>query len=881
MAVSISPPIVIALAFGGALTLVIVGTVSAILILRRRNRRALLSMNATSVRRLSGYPGGNVAMTEADFASLPRTREMLRASTRMPQRALPPYAVINSSECLPNRQALSKPPGALTSNPTVPDIEPHQQSWPLPRRLTRSSNTMVPLAKLRGARNASAAERQGSLPRSKTEPRSTYQIAIPTGTPLSGSSPSAGLTPEPLTIKKRRSTSFSAFPTSSKAVVQEAGFYVVDSVEAQSRDVQPPRFPRSSSLCSSQPGLAPTEPVPPLPPNVISNNIQSLRNPTERRGSTNSLLSGNTSVLNDGFSKCLSQADTEFTSISLNDLTPNNSGAQEGGDFAIASAGVARSVSPNDALKQARLRPQLQTQQSFRASIQQHLPRSGSSGLSISLLNLEASRNTSTTTLTKDGSPLRKIHASGVPDRNASENLAASPSLLLHRNAVFEIQEKPKLKRSSTALQDISSNILFATCHVQEDNGSPMHDGVKSRPLSIATSDPFQYEQNTYLPSDRTSSSKAGGKGHKRQNCVRISNIPVIAPSPGGLQSTVEEVEEPTKKPHVSSPTRIPPKSNPRPPSRVILDPRSTTPTPAPRASRLSLQPSASLLNLHNPSPRSSSPSPLSTPTRQPSLLHSSASHPNRRKPIFDTPLNVAYTFKTPDRLHQLPSTPELETPSDFKFDIDFGSVLESCQNPSQPTEKGEPRPSSTLFPFPSPPRPSGVGGPRALPPSAWRRGSPTRGRVAKVNTSSSWAPHVRGSATSPRGELKRMVAALRRESSNASRLLDFERSENLRKGHERYCSLGGTEEREEESGDEVDKENDFFYGAEGKRGRKVEKREKSETCKAFESVLRGPREMPLEPRKTVGGLRLKAEAGLIEGESEEGFYDDNGFLKS
>ena len=82
-------------------------------------------------------------------------------------------------------------------------------------------------------------------------------------------------------------------------------------------------------------------------------------------------------------------------------------------------------------------------------------------------------------------------------------------------------------------------------------------------------------------------------------------------------------------------------------------------------------------------------------------------------------------------------------------------------------------------------------------------------------------------------------------------------------------------------SGDEVDKENDFFYGTVVGVG---QRKERSETCKAFENILKGPREMPREmpsePRRTVGGLRLLSEAGRKDSRREEGFYDENGFLK-
>jgi len=878
MALRINPFTLIALIVVGGVVIVALGVTSVILILRRRHHRALLSMNNTSVRRLSGFPGGNISMADADIPNFPRTRALLRSSTRLPNGYPTPYAAISSSESLPRRQYLCKTSNPLTSNPTTPDRNAHQQSWPLPRRLTRSSNTMIPLAKLKGAGVLTNTERQTDLPRSKTEPRSSYQVAIPTGSPLSEVSPNAALRPKPLSITKKRSVSYGTLPTSLTGAENEARLYVADSKKADAVNIHPPRIMGLTRLCARQSGLAPTEPVPPLPLNIVANNFQSIRSPTENRGSEHSLLSGDTSILNDGFSKCFSPAETDLTSfniVSPIDPGPTKLGSENDTSFKWDSGDCNRTANRSDTLKQARLRPQLQTEHSFRASIQQYLPRSASSGLSISLLDLLPSHNTSSTTLNKDGSPLKMLKEARGLAKKAPPKRALTPSSPLSRKSMFEIHEDPINKHASTIMQDVSGNIQFGTYHLEEARDSPMHKGINPRPLSIATSDPFQYEQRTALGNSKAAKSKLKEKGHKRQNCVRISNIPVIIPSFVSLLPTTEEPENPSKK-DTGPVSKVSNAANhPRPPSRPVFDPILTTPTPAPRASRLSMHPSYSLLNLHNPSPRSSTPSPLSTPTRRPSESRSCAAHPNRRKPIFDAPSPAQFTFTAPEKPPPLPSMPQPRPASDISLNPTNPCALQICKDPSLSAEGKilEPRPSSTLFPFPSPPHPPRAGGPRALPPSAWRR-SPTKGRVAKVNASGSWAPPTRVSA-SPRRDLKKIVAALRRENSDASKIFEFERSDSYRKSHERYCSLGGNEG--EGSEDEVDKENIFFYGSEAKSGGMVKKRERSQTCKAFESVLSGPREMPGEPRRTVGGLRLRAETGV---KAEEGLYDETGFLR-
>lgn len=833
-----------------------VGVTSVILFLRRRHRRALLSMDTTSQRRLSGFPGGNVSMADADTPSFPPNRALLRSSTRMPYGYPTPYAAISSNESLPRRQHLYKTSGALTSNPTAPDTNARQQSWPLPRRLTRSSITLIPLAKLNGTAVLTNTDRQTDLPRSKTEPRSSYQVALPTGSPLSEVSPNAALRPKPLSITKKRSASYGTLPTSLTGAGSEARPYVADPKNVETANLHPPRRTRTGSI-SRQSSLAPTQPVPPLPFNIVSKGFQSIRSPTENRGSEHSLLSEDTSILNDGISKRFSQAETDITSLSMvspTDLVSTRLGLKD------------ENANPIDASKQARLLPQLQTKHLFHASIQQHLPRSASSGLSVSLLDLLPSRNTSSTTLNKAGSPLKILQEARGLAKKAPPKRAPTPSSPLSRKSMFEIHEDPGNKHSSTILQNVSGNVLLGTFQFGEGKDSPMHSGINPRPLSIATSDPFQYEQGTAFSNSKAANLRGREKGHKRQNCVRISNIPVIIPSTVSLQPTTEEPEEPTKK----QKDPISKGKHPSPPPRPVFDPLLP-------ALRLSVHPSYSLLNLHNPSPLSSTPSPPTTPTRKPSKSRSSA-HPNRRKPIFDAPPSGPFKFTTPEKPPPLQSLPQLRPASGISLDATIHSTLQACKDPPWSAEGKilEPRPSSTLFSFPAPPHRPRAGGPRALQPTKWRH-SPTRSRVAKTNTSGSWAPPTRVSI-SPRRDIKKFVAALRRENSDASKISAFERSDSYKKSRKRYCSLGDNEG--EGSEDEVDKENEFFYGPEANGGGRGEKGERSETCKAFESVLCGPRAMPGEPRRTVDGLRQRAEMGGGDNKAQDGLYDESGFLR-
>ena len=879
-----SPGLTISLAFVGAFLVVVVGATLIICLGRRRHRRALLSMNAAQVRRMSSIPAGNIGIRDPESYSLPRAREMLRNSTPIPPGYTPSYAAISSNESLPWRQVSTNAPRAILSNRAVHDSDAHQRSYPLPRRLTRSN--MVPLKKVKAGNSSSvpeppadfvqqgssqAADDRKSLPRSKTEPRFANEVHVPTGAPQSDLLLPASLKPKPLSINKQRSVSYGTLPTPSQGVKRPAGLYVVDSRVETARDEELPRLPRSTSLCAQQPGLVPNEPVPPLPLNITPRRLQSVRSPTEQRRSGHSLLSGDTSGLEEENSRCFSQAETDHTSLSL--ISPFNFDSaglniRNEKRSKWESEQIAGATSPTNAVKQVTARPQMQTQCSFRASIQQTLPRSSSSGLSMSLLDQTLSRSTSSNTMNKDRSPILHKTVLKVPrgtEKKPFTGSGTSQSSPLSRHPMFNIHEDTKSKRASAVLQTVSGN-----------GGSPLHNEIKSRPLSIATSDPFKWEQGMSLRKDKPSAVKGKPLGHKRRNCVRISNIPVYIPSPGVLHTTSEEQEEPAKNPSnpLDDMTMI--TADPRPPSRTTFDPQ-LTPTPAPRSYRLSkLQDSPTFtdMNLHSPLPCSPSPSSLSTPIHKPSNRRPSGAHANRRRPIFEIPSTSDFAFITPEK----PAPPKLEIKPAAGL-IPEPAILPKFQSAGAPspdpdTKVLEPRPSSTLFPFPSPPHPpakvarewrSPVRGPRALPPTAWRR-SPTR--VAKVSTCGSVAYPVR--ASSPRMDLRKIVGTLRRMDSEASRL---ERSDSSAKAHKIFTCLD--EDGKVNVFDAVDKENHVLRARDGVewKGResRVGKKERSETCRAFERVLSGPREMPVKEY----GIRESE-----EGRKQGGWYDEKGVLR-
>ena len=946
MAIILSPFVIFGLAAGGALLFVIVGATTAIMIGRRKHKRSLMLMNARGARRLSGYPGGHVSMSDYEWLSMPRTRT-LRSSTRVPTGYPRSYTPITSRESLPRHQTMMRPPRALVSESHLPDPTVQQASWPLPPRLTRSN--VLPLAHVRGQNmspvvkqtsvklvNASPspnnAPAQGSQVSPKHGAQRGHDVLLPTGIPLESprsnisSNTAQALTPKPLFHDKQRSASLGTLPQIIDRSNQ-SGLYVVDSKAA---DAQQGRLPRSTSLCAQTAAMAPNEPLPPLPLHVTKlRSFHSIRSPTEHRGSENSLLSGDTSILDNRGSKQFSQAETDLTSISK--VSPKKWGSVGLGildddDAQWSSTDIIRTASPLEAVKQANIRPQLKAQSSYRASIQHSLPRSGSSGLSLSLLDKSPFRHPLSQTHHKDN-PIRSDEQKLNTNRGLifkQSQRGASPSSPLTRKSMINIYEDSKAKRSLAVLQDVSGN-----------QGSPLHDGVKSRPLSVATSNPFEWETEKHLKPGKPSAMKGRARGHKRNSCVRISNIPVYIPSPNSLQPTSEEPEEPVKKPSTAAASAFifgKSMQNPpplRPPSRLTFDPQ-LTPTPKPRSTRLPQRtsitddsPTFSLLNLHNPSDTVS-------PTPNRTIRSLSGANPNRRKPIFEAPAAPDFTFSTPEKPdpeQRESAAPDLLLQATADVGLSPMIVPKRLCTPGEHNDEEEreredlvprqanPKPSSNIFPFPSPPHPH-PHGPRALPPSAWRRRSSSRSptRIPKGNLSGSWT--CAGSRRVSRGskDLRKSVMALRRMNSEAQQGLAYQkRVEDSRaregggkgekrdgnsgesaKGHKRYLSLGdqGSDAGIEDEGHQIlaSIAGGGSSPTTGRGGRKRE-RERSESSLAFERVLGGPGDMGAGTdtggnvfAMTDGLPKTQRDAEQFElnwaHETPGSLYDENGFLR-
>ena len=911
---------VIALVVGGIAFLSVGGFCLILWIARWRHKRALVRLSAASDRRLSRYPSGHITFTDDDFATIPRTKKKLRRPVRVPFEGAQAYANLSSDE------RIQHPPAArVSSAPAYRGIsqygESQQLSWPLPRRLTRSNS--IPLIRMPPITEAPKFEKRAS--RVAETVRSPGAVVGKVEATTNGNQEDTGkskqlranpmeLIPSALFSEKPRSISFSHMvPTHGGFRAQHEEKAMVTGGKGQERSIA---MPRSVSLCNQQPGEAPTQPIPPLPLEIARARSQresiSLSNLNGRRASIHSLLSGVTSVIDTHVSHALSRPETDPTSISLRTTsgvspTPAALRVKPSTSFIWQAPGMNRAPSPLQVAKSPQIRPKFEHQRSFRASLQNTLPSSGSSGLSISLVDQALSTATSVATLNPNGSPACSKSRLRAPKEIKPSRLSFPPRSPLRRNPTRVVSDEINPKRSSaSALQVISGN----ECN-------PMHSPLSARPSSIATKNPFEWDARMLIKPGKPSTKRDRKIGHKRQNCVRISKLPPANPSPIAFGAMPKE---PKRGSHDNAqPPRfsIPPIQDQlnwpiRPPSRVTFNPQlpPTTPTPA---SRRSSRPGNARASVFTPVSTPSfalgnltvdeNESPLSLPKTR------AGANPNRHRKIpsglgNDEALTLFTSQRAASKGPKIPSSSEQTS---------IAAAIELQDNTF-----GFPPPSTRLFPFPSPPHPvrapspteptgspiRSPRGPRALP------RSPTRCDPQHRNSSvRTFKPSLSSNCISdPRqSELCKSIATLRRmnsevgacsqlsersnrESTSSKRTsmlvphVETESPKDPKKGHERYLSLGSSHarslrKRDSEEGlsplaktiqDEVRK---FKHGH-------------SNSCEIIEGLLigrgdrqvKGPRDMPTSEHLLL--TPTKGEDRACK-ESPGSLYDKLGFLST
>ena len=160
-------------------------------------------------------------------------------------------------------------------------------------------------------------------------------------------------------------------------------------------------------------------------------------------------------------------------------------------------------------------------------------------------------RNRSTLT-TIDASKWRP----GFPSRTLSGRTSLSPSVTAalartgtdHKKGTGAARHSMYEQRSTTSTFPTEPDVLR---NVSGNHTSPVRRAANSRPASIASENPFHWDRNslqTGFSSTLKASPGSQRRGHKRQNCVRISNLPAVDTNrrASKLPQMTEEEEEAT-----------------------------------------------------------------------------------------------------------------------------------------------------------------------------------------------------------------------------------------------------------------------------------------------------------------------------------------------
>lgn len=764
-----------------------------------------------------------MSITDEDVARMPGTRRS-NSTKYVPSASSRGWTALSSRESLPKRPVETRSKHSQSTTSRVP-------VWPLPPRLTRSTGAPAAKAQISSQdriKNYGKGHSPSVIPDfglNALTPKTIAEGGVivrrndQEESPHSAAFAASALKPEPLFQSKQRSIS-------AGILLQrpEGGTKHTENLERPKVPEIPekPLLRRSASLCSQHAGMAPTRPIPPLPANFsTANKLQHLRTLTEAsssRASGNSLFSGDTSILDDCVSRALSQVETNLTSASdlEGDLVSSEprrkgmTGIEKDGRLPAISD---RSSYPLHPSKSSELLSKSEIRKSCRGSIVQSLPRSPSSGLSLSLsLAPDPSRNASCTSLHNEKGLPSRTPSLMVPkalEYNGNRR-GKSPASPLRNATAFDSQEELKTnkKHMSTTLQVISGN-----------EGSTETSQPESY-QSFGENSIFLWDPVSPMQPGKPSASRDRAKGHLRQSdlkikksgdsTVRISDIPLAAGVPS-ISSPIKELslETPEQKSFARGPSSLSSsQALPRPLARVTFDPQivsKTYPKDDLGARRSNVDSPTLSIFRYNLGENSSAESLVSSPSprrRTPVHHRQSGSNPNRSKPVFSIPGQGHWSIMKFDSTFSTDPTRPIVEQEEVKIP-NFKSPVVSRQSSTVSTNS---QAYSFMCPIPPehdmPPRRtspcrSPIRGPRAAPAPARR--SPVRG-IGKSSFSSS--PHINSGSSISSRNLRKSVMALRRQNSEAQNSPLQEHRNYLDIVNPSECSLSGSERGSRSAGD-------------------------------------------------------------------------------
>ncbi|KAI9725026.1 MAG: hypothetical protein M1812_000302 [Candelaria pacifica] len=847
----LSPSAIIGIAVAGSVVLIIALSVIFILCHNARQRKA----SACSERQNS--------MSQPDHGAIEKPRRVLRRSKRGVERPPNGWASIGSTADLHQRPQA----GELSRSGMPEQIEQaghgrrsSRVSWPLRRypslRATRS------LAQLQDSPLSAIAESPILLYRISPNvhgrvelPAESLSISRQPTIPLANSPPTEhlddpyvdrsspkNLVPQPLfagSVKKDITESRIQHSKSERCRPLSGMKPSLDLADS-SRSIRARVYSRAASLSHETSGTAPEMPMPSLPPGAVLFDQGGRRvTSAQRRPSTISSSSGGSTSSSLLRLKGSTPNPQLATQLATSDPAPSTNPPGQPRGLGIFDAGLEHF--PKTSISNVPLRhPTVRRLQSSQIS---HDSISSMSSLDYRAIQNRKSWNTGRISLDGISGEEKRmslkrlsqvsVHtigdvppASKVPIPSTRPSCArtisfigVSPEHEDCKNDTFPCNQVTK-QTPNSILQDVSGNGLGPL----RSRSSPKHPAAVER-------NPFGWNstmsQKITKPSAMKNSPNAKKKGHKRQNCVRISTKATVFGA-YSCPPTIEESEIP------STPTRIPVRrentlllktQDLRPPPHFFSDPQLPAPalakptTKKPLAREESqLSPTLSMIRYYG-SNRSLSPAreDFASFSSRLSKHHSGSS-----------------VFSTPTRPSSIQITPK---------EMTFSFVAQDATPPHVPKRLKEPTPplgpgSSSMF---APPKMDIM----ATAP-AWKR---TGGTIRGPRSQPARGIH-RGRSPSPR-DLRKSVALLRRMNSEISDL-------SMRRT-ERYPNIDAAVEEFGSPGPSIlESDVDSTDGGSPKPPRKVPK---------------------IEPRKEKG--MRDAISGVNSSPGQRSLYDQDGFLKA
>ena len=693
----------------------VVGAVTVVLWERRRHQRATRLGNDLS-RSMSTYHRTRLSVDGNNYSHVAPPRTSLRRSAHLP------YGVVSEGWAdLPSQESLSRQQMAAINERDGEEEEqpqpkrrrslrktfsPYSFSVPKTRRQRKLDKT-IPLGSL--ARSPLSAITEFSDPNTSTREVSPSMLIaeMPTETTPKPTPPSINQenypprplpTAWPLAVTKRKSQDVGPI-TADTRKDRNTTIMRMNSTGHSMAPNRPSMGQRSISMSSSM-SSAPEGPLPPLPIKMapstkLQRRSSNIRSSVASTTTVDSSVLGNTifSASKDG------SEDSSLTRASPRLELERHEQQTHSWEPSTMTMGMS---------------PGRQKKHSYRNGIANVSSLRASNGINSLLRAASTSRanegRTRDTSLQQ--SDLATIDASSWnPDlsiRNGSFRKSLSPSLpapIARPGPAFGARSVSK--RHSMYEQLNGSGTFSNPFLVQDSSRSNDASGRRPsqpRPASVASSNSFQWDSHIV-----SNGRDASVRGHKRQNCVRITNLPPVDMSRRNskLPQMTEEEEEQLEEPAVKN-AAIPGLALIQPEDEMVIR----------RISQRELQPS--------PSPSPFRNRPILNPTsrlRRPTWSRASSTEdcdsPRPDSDVFgsqyDPKTPILFGASTPEKAWPLTPTPA----SNIKLNQQTPSRLNPISEPYDPESPILPSPtllSAALFP--NNPR-SGIKGPRA-PPSTY-----------------------------------------------------------------------------------------------------------------------------------------------------------------